>query len=310
MIVAATALWVAVAAAIAFIYYVRLVEPRRLQLTEVEVPIEHLPEALDGLTIAQISDLHYRPAADRERLCRQAVDLANAARTDLIVLTGDLADGYDVLEPCLEHLKALSAPLGVWAVLGNHDHYCLRGGIFRVTRPPSERERREALAAAGIKLLINEATRLEIGGGSLALVGVDDASSGRDDLPAALASAERADLVVLLSHSPDILDDPAADAADLVLCGHTHGGQITLPGVGSPWAPVWRDRRRCSGLMRAGRALCYVSRGVSSASQARFRCRPEVAVLTLQKGAPEGVRSVRVRRMSNEQPAVVEEVSS
>ena len=308
MILVAVALWVALAAAVALIYYVRFVEPARLELTGVQAPLPRLPEELEGLTIAHLSDFHYRPG--REQICQDAVASANAASPDLVVITGDLADGYDVLEACLEQIADLRAPLGVWAVLGNHDEYCLKCRVSQPARPPDQEQFRATYASAGVQLLTNETERLEVKGAVVALVGVGDVSSGRDDLPAALAGAEGADLVIVLSHSPDILDDAAVEAADLVLCGHTHGGQVVLPGIGSPWAPVWRDRRRSAGLMLAGRQLCYVSRGVSSATPARFRGPPEVTVLTLRRGAPEGVRSVPVRRARGRQTAAVEEVLS
>lgn len=296
MIATAIALWAALAIALAFIYYVRYVEPMRVGLTRVEVPLEGLPEAVEGLTIAHLSDFHLRPTRTSERICRQAIELAKSADADLIVITGDLTDGYDLLDLSVERLTGLSAPLGVWAVLGNHDDYCYRSFILRAPKPPTEEQRRAALASLGIQLLANETALLQVSDAVVALAGVGDISAGRDDLPAALAGAEGADLVILLSHTPDILDESEVEAADLVLCGHTHGGQLTLPGVGSPWAPVWRDRRRSSGLMRAGWQMCYVSRGVASATQARFRCPPEVALLVLRRGAPEGVRSVPVRR--------------
>lgn len=296
MIAIAIALWAALAIALAFIYYVRYVEPMRIGLTRVEVPLEGLPEALENLTIAHLSDFHLRPTRTSERICRQAIEVASRTDADLVVITGDLTDGYDLLDLCVARLVGLSAPLGVWAVLGNHDDYCYGESVVRAPEPPTEDERRVALGSLGIRLLVNETTLLGLGDVVVALVGIGDISAGRDDLPRALEGAKASDLVILLSHSPDILDEPEVEAADLVLCGHTHGGQLTLPGIGSPWAPVWRDRRRSAGLMRAGRQMCYVTRGVASATQARFRCAPEVALLVLRRGAPEGVRAVPVRR--------------
>ncbi len=310
MILMAAALWAALAGALIFIYYVRFVEPRRIELTHVSVPLERLPETLEGFTIAHLSDFHCRPEPARERICREVVGLANATGADLVVITGDLVDGYDVMQPCLEQIADLSARLGVWAILGNHDHYCLKCGMFQPSQPPEDEQWKRAFASAGIELLLNESRRLEVGSAVVALVGVDDPASGRDDLPSALAGAEGADLVIVLAHSPDILDDAAVEAADLVLCGHTHGGQITLPGIGSPWAPVWRDRRRSAGLMRAGRQLCYVNRGISSSTPARFLCPPEVAVLTLRRSVPHEVRSVRVQRYTDQKTVAVEEVVS
>ena len=127
------------------------------------------------------------------------------------------------------------------------------------------------------------------------VAGVDAFMYGRDDAATALAGTAGADAVVMLAHTPDMLDDPNVRRSDLVLCGHTHGGQFQLPGIGSPWAPVWRDRRRASGLLRAGEALCHVTRGVASATRARFNCRPEVTILTLIRGVESAATEVPVR---------------
>lgn len=310
MILTAIVLWAAVALIALFVWYVRYVEPYRFEVTRLELRFPELPEALEGLTITHLSDFHCQPTGGSARTSHQAVRLAREVGSELVVITGDMLDGYDLLDVSGEQLEGLEAPLGVFAVLGNHDHYCFYAGPLGATPHPPVAEIKRKLAERGIEVLSNETRLIERGAARLALAGVDDVASGNDDLSATLAGADGADLVMLLAHSPDVLDESQADRADLVLCGHTHGGQLRLPWIGSPWAPVWRDRRRSSGLMRAGRALCYVNRGVASATQARLNCRPEVAVLTLRRGQMADVREVPVRRPRPATKLQTEEVAS
>ncbi|MGD9495751.1 MAG: metallophosphoesterase [Armatimonadota bacterium] len=310
MIVVAVLLWLAVIAALAVVWYVRYVEPTRIELTRTQVHFEGLPAAFDGLTIAHLADFHCHPDPAIERSSRLAVELAMAQAPDLIVIAGDMFETCEAARTSAWQLDGLAAPLGVWAVPGNHD-LAHRDPYATVEAPPREVALlREVLAEGGITLLVNESRTIEVDGARLAIAGVDEYAFGRDDARRALARAANADLIILLAHTPDLLDDPWARRAHLILCGHTHGGQIQLPRIGSPWAPVWRDRRRSSGLLRAGRALCYVSRGVASATPARFNCRPEVAILTLRPGPEPAAREVPVREARMERHAAVEEVVS
>ena len=310
MIATAVVLWVVLAAAVAFAWYVRYVEPSRFEVTRTDLCLADLPPALDGLTITHLSDFHCQPTRGSEAGSREAIGLARQLGSDLVVITGDLLDGYDLMDESAWQLEGLSAPLGVWAALGNHDHYCFYATPMGKSLHPPVQQIKAALAERGIRVLSNEARLIRVDGATLALVGVDDAASGNDDMRTALDGVADADLVLVLSHSPDIFDDPEAGRADAILCGHTHGGQLRLPGLGSPWAPVWRDRRRSSGLMRAGGPLCYVNRGVASATQARLNCRPEVAVLTLRRAAPQDVREVPVRRPARRTEQLTEEVAT
>lgn len=296
MIALAVALWALVIGALVFAYYVRYVEPAQIAVTERAIRFPELPEVLRGLRIAHLSDFHCQPKGSIERSSRKAVRLAMELEPDLIVITGDLFDTCNEAERSAHQLAGLSAPLGVWAVPGNHD--CAHNDPFTTLEAPPEKLQilRDALDGLGIRLLENVSERITVDGTTITIAGADDYGFGRDDVAAALEGASGSDLTILLSHTPDLLDDPHAGAADLILCGHTHGGQIQLPGIGTPWAPVWRDRRRASGLLRANGQLCYVSRGVASATRARFNCRPEVALLTLERGEETAAVEVPVRR--------------
>jgi len=310
VIAVAVVLWILVFAGLAFGFYVRYVEPARIEVTRTDIHLERLPRALDGLTIAHLSDFHCQPNAAIERSAREAIRLTMEENPDLIVITGDLFEISELACECARQLEGLAAPLGVWAVPGNHDRAQRDPFAYLEARPEDVDTLRRVLSELGIVLLTNESRIIELDGATLAIAGVDDFAYGRDDARKAISEADGADVTILLAHTPDMLDDPCVRKADLVLCGHTHGGQIQLPGVGAPWAPVWRDRRRASGLLSADGTLCYVSRGVASATRARFLCRPEVAILTLRQGRENQARAVPVRNESMVSSPVVEEVVS
>lgn len=296
MIALAIVLWALLIGALLFAYYARYVEPSNIVVTERTIRIPHLPEALRGLRLVHLSDFHCQRKASIERSSQRAIELAMGLNADLIVITGDLFDICNEAAHCSYQLEGLSAPLGVWAVPGNHD--MAHNDPFTTMQAPPEKVEvlRRVLSGLGIRLLENASETIAVDGARLAIAGSDDLGFGRDDVATAMRGTAGADLVILLGHTPDIIDDPHAAGADLLLCGHTHGGQIQLPGIGSPWAPVWRDRRRASGLLRANGQLCYVSRGVASATRARFNCHPEVALLTLERGEETEALEVAVRR--------------
>ncbi|NLF10531.1 MAG: metallophosphoesterase [Anaerolineaceae bacterium] len=262
------------AAASATAGYALVLEPGWLQVKRVPVVLPGLPPALDGLSIAHLTDLHWgRYTGLRE--IRAAVDAANALEPDLVVLTGDYVLGSAAYaEPCGAELAALRAPLGVYAVAGNHDYWT---DITTVGG---------ALAAAGLPLMRNEARRLEVAGSVLWLAGLDDVYEGHDDLESALAPVPPGEPVLLLVHEPDFAVRAALAPWSILLqlSGHSHGGQVCLPFVGPPILP-WLGRIYPAGLQAvAGASLqVYTNRGVGVTSPpVRLNCRPEVALLTLQ----------------------------
>jgi uncharacterized protein len=280
-------LWLLVIAALVFVYYSHFVEPRRLRLSQVRVGVPRLPAELEGLKILHLADFHIKSPNKPFplELGRRAVELALAQEPDLICLTGDLGQASRFIELVCAVLEPL-ARYPAFVVMGNHDHDKMLESEF--LGPPEQRlplERwQEIVRRAGLQVLQNEHVVVDLRGRKVVITGAGDASSGWDDLPRALQGnpgEPQGDFHLLLSHSPDILDEPQSDWADLVLCGHTHGGQAHLPWLGSPWAPVWRDRRRSEGLIRVGQAQCYVTRGVGAGIRSRFLCPPEVCQLTL-----------------------------
>ena len=247
---------------------VALAEPFMLAIERQQIFLRRLPAALDGLRIVHLSDLHFGPIVNPKHLGR-AIEAANDLRPDLIALTGDyISHDRSYAAPCAELVGRLRARYGVFAVLGNHDHWtdaALIADLFR---------------AEGITVLLNEGMRLDLGGASFWLCGVNDTMVGLEDLPLALAGSGDNEMKLLLAHNPIILRRAARAGVDLVLSGHTHGGQVTLrPEKNRSGRP---RRRLLRGLGRRGNTQIYVTRGLGTVVlPIRYGCPPEVSVLEL-----------------------------
>lgn len=234
------------------------------------IHLHRLPAALDGFRIVHLTDIHHSPFTGREQIER-AIEVANNLDADIIALTGDyISREREYAAPCAEMMGRLRARCGVFAVLGNHDHWtdaALVTDLFR---------------AEGIQMLVNEGMRFEHKGESFWLAGVDDTMVGLEDLPLALAGARESEMKLLLAHNPLILRRAARARVDLVLAGHTHGGQITWR---SERSASGRPRRRLlRGLGRRGDTQIYVSRGLGTVVlPVRYGSPPEVALLELKK---------------------------
>jgi uncharacterized protein len=246
-----------------------LAEPFMLAIERQQIYLRRLPKALDGLRIVHLSDLHFGPIVNPRHLER-AIEAANDLRPDLIALTGDyISHDRSYAAPCAELVGRLRARHGVFAVLGNHDHWtdaALIADLFR---------------AEGITVLLNEGMRLDLNGESFWLSGVDDTMVGLEDLPLALAGSGDNEMKLLLAHNPIILRRAARSGVDLVLSGHTHGGQVTLrPEKNRSGRP---RRRLLRGLGRRGNTQIYVTRGLGTVVlPIRYGCQPEVSVLELR----------------------------
>ena len=252
--------------------YGGLVEAWAYEVTETVVRIRDLPERFEGFRIAQLSDVHHGRLVSIEEV-RRVVGLANAARPDLIALTGDYTTSLrKYVEPCAEALGELRAPEGVWAVLGNHDHN---------TDGPLTRQ---ALRRRGVEVLTNMNTELRRGADVLQLAGVDDWGWGKADFARAMQGVDTSRPTVMLAHEPMALDAQETRGVSLILSGHTHGGQITLPFVGAPAAYLWRHLKYLSGMYESEGTQLYVSRGTGVIGvPVRLGAPPEVAVLRLQR---------------------------
>ncbi|HYW11468.1 MAG TPA: metallophosphoesterase [Longimicrobium sp.] len=275
--------WAGAAAAAAGVVgaYAFLVEPLWLQVTRTRIHVGGLHPDLEGFRIVLLTDLHAGEGTPLWHI-RRAARLAMAQRPDLIAVTGDLAaDDAPSFAPVLGTLTGLRAPHGVWTVPGNHDYTV---GI--------ERWRREVAAQPTLRDLTNGAEMRRVGAARLCVAGVDDFSRGKPRLDALPPPDER-DFTLLLAHDPDQAEKARReyDAVDLIVSGHTHGGQVRLPFVGAIKNPAQFEELYEEGLRRRPWTQVYTSRGVGTVHiPVRFLCRPEVAVLELT-GAPRPPRN-------------------
>jgi predicted MPP superfamily phosphohydrolase len=246
-------------------------EPGWIQLERVAVPIPGLPAGLAGLRIAQLSDLHAGPDLPQERLERAIQTVAGLA-PDLLVTTGDwvIRDARDAILAS-QAVARLDPPLGNYTILGNHDHWTDPGIVA------------SAVESAGLTLLRNSHVPISAGAQTLWLAGVDDIWEQRHDLDEALAGIPRGAPVILLAHEPDYADTVAQDGRVLLqLSGHSHGGQVHLPLIGSPILP-YLGTKYFSGLysLEGGMQL-YTNRGLGLIRPpVRLNCRPEITLITL-----------------------------
>ncbi len=246
----------------------RYIEPYALEITRHEVPLPDLPPALDGLRLVHLTDLHQGPVTPREVIA-DALRATKALRPDAVMITGDFVHRHwgDAC-PLARLLAGLAPPLGVWGCLGNHDY----SSASRIT---------SALASGGVRMLRNAAAPLAPG---LWVAGIEDTLRGRPDAGAAMAPVPRGAAAVFLTHNP--VGVFACDRYPwLVLAGHTHGGQIRIPGVPPRFPPGMDGFPYIAGWGVFDRARLYISRGVGMGGVPfRFRCRPELACITLRRG--------------------------
>jgi predicted MPP superfamily phosphohydrolase len=260
--------------------YARRVEPTWLELNRHDVPVRGLADPFAGLRIVQLSDFHCSRHVTAEYL-NEAVDLAQAQQGDVIVLTGDfIHKGFHYVEHVARVLGRLTAPHGVYAVLGNHD-FSVRNALGFRRYPHLYRAVAGALRAQGIRVLHNETVRLTRGTDALNLTGVEDLWSRVCDLDRAFAGLCSSVPRVVLAHNPWTVEHLADHRCDLMLSGHTHGGQINLPGLGRITLGP-KGRRYAAGMYRCGETYLYVNKGVGFGFRVRYGVRPEVAVLTLR----------------------------
>ncbi len=267
-----------------------------LAVHRVDVPVAGLPEALDGLVIAHVSDLHLASLQGRPKLVRKLIAAVNDARPDLVACTGDLAPAGKLAEGP-EILGRLDARLGTFAVAGNHDfgtrELAQADWASSGTRDREVAALREAYAARGARLLVNEAAIVERGGGRLTLLGTsvfDEHHGYRDsDLDLACGGLDGNGVGILLTHNPELWDLEVVGRRPIVLtlAGHTHGGQIGLE-IGPLRASVaGLELRRWAGLYRDGDQFLYVNRGIGLYGPPfRAGIPAEVALIRLVRVAP------------------------
>jgi predicted MPP superfamily phosphohydrolase len=245
-------------------FYAYQIEPFHIEVTrhQISAPL-HSP-----IKIAHLSDLHTYGIGRRER---KMLGILEQEKPDLIVITGDLISAADGLEGCLEVLRHMKAPLGVWIVLGNHENWTSQSvrtayGTFR-----------DYYESGGANFLSNSNKRIR---DDLWLIGLDDPMTGKPDIDTARLGVPENAYTICLFHSPAYFDK-AAEKCDLVLAGHSHGGQVRVPFMKPLWLPKECNNYDEGWFERNGSKM-YVSRGIgTSVFPVRFNCRPEIAIITL-----------------------------
>lgn len=266
-----------------------------LSVDYLTIPIQGLPLSLNGIKIVQLSDLHYDGLRLSEAMLAEAIAVNNEIQPDLVVLTGDyVTDDPTPIDTLAQRLKYLQSDRGIYAVLGNHDN----------DFPAARVKITQALCKAGIQVLWNDIAYPF--GSEMPLVGLADFWSREFDPAPAMAQLDPEKPRIVLSHNPDSAVKLQAWRVDLQLSGHTHGGQIVIPGLGPfptfyqafrrfvpkslrRWIPYMREDcykvvrhwQWAQGLHQVGNNWMYINRGLGTYPPGRLFCPPELTVITL-----------------------------
>jgi predicted MPP superfamily phosphohydrolase len=267
-----------VAAGGAACVYGHAIEPAWLDIVRVDLPLRRLPDAFAGLTIAQISDLHFGRWIQSAHI-DPVIQTVMSLGADVIVVTGDIVSHVRHGEPEMveQTLGNLSAPDGVYAVLGNHDWWADSAAVQR------------GLSRAGVTVLRNQHLTLHRNGQILYLLGLDDVWCGKHDLQEALQGIPPTAVALALVHEPDFADTVALDPRVILqLSGHTHGGQVRVPFYGPLRLVTW-GRKYPQGQYQVRDLTLYTNRGIGVVGYpVRFACRPEITLFTLKPAQERG----------------------
>ena len=252
--------------------YPVMIERYLVVINHYSIPVPNLPDPFRGLRIVHLTDIHHGALVPL-RLVQWVVNRANRLPRDLVLLTGDYVherNSHEQIDRVWPVLGELTAPEGVYATLGNHDHWADTG------------RSRQWLARSGFDLH-HRSVAIEREGEQLWLIGAGDMWESHVPLDDLLAEVPEDACRIVLAHNPDTADTSFTERVDLMLSGHTHGGQVRVPGLGAPVLPV-QNKTYSSGLVHSPRGLpVFISRGIGWAVYpVRFNCLPEIAVLELE----------------------------
>jgi predicted MPP superfamily phosphohydrolase len=245
-----------------------IAEANTLSLEKIDVYLKRLPKKLNNFRIVHLSDIHHSPFTSLEHIAR-TVKISNRLKPDLVILTGDyVSHETEYIAPMAKVLGNLTSGFGTFACLGNHDHWTDADSVTKYLR------------GENINVLINQGFRFEARGASFWLAGVDDHMVGKTDLPNALRGSFPDEMKLLLAHNPIILRQAARYDVDLILSGHTHGGQVKIREREKRILP---QRKLTNGLHRRKDTQIYITRGIgTSVLPIRYQCPPEISLLELR----------------------------
>ena len=250
-----------------------LLEPRHVVVERKTIAINDLPDAFDGFRICQITDVHHGPFTGLGFI-EKVVEKVNSLNPGLVVLTGDYVDhSSKYIVPAVSALCRLKSSNGVLAVLGNHDHWM----DANLTQ--------EVFNRYNVPVITNSHKLIEIKDKAICVAGVGDLMEDSQDLKAAFYGVPADIPRILLSHNPDYAESmPVSERVDLVLAGHTHGGQVRMPFSIAPITMSMYGQKYAGGLVRSASRQVYVSRGIGVVGiPVRFNCPPEITIITLTK---------------------------
>ena len=251
--------------------YPTLIERHIVHTNTYQILVPNLPPAFTGFRIVHLTDLHYGSLVS-DRFIRKVLARANAIPRDITVCTGDYVHKrrataeIDAVWPLMTRL---TAPLGVFSTLGNHDHW-------------ADTDRSLYWLARARQDLRHKTIPIQRDGSRIWLTGASDLYEDHADLDPLLADIPESDCRIVLAHNPDTCDTRFSSRIDLMISGHTHGGQVNIPFIGPPVLPV-RNKTYSNGLKTSPRGTTlFISRGIGWAMfPIRFNCCPEIAILEL-----------------------------
>ncbi len=250
--------------------YPFFIERYLFETNHYQVPVRNLPDVFTGYTLVHVTDIHYGFLMPLF-VIKKIINRVNRIKKDMVVCTGDyvhLSNGASNIDKVMPEVLKLKAPKGVWSVLGNHDH---RAGKNRCLH----------WLEKGNQNLRHRAVEIKKRGKSIWIGGAGDLWEDRPGIDRAFEKTPDAACKILLAHNPDTADTYFRKRVDLMISGHTHGGQVRIPFFGAPLLPV-NNKAYEKGLVRTGKTPVFISKGLGWAIlPVRFNCRPEIAVLHL-----------------------------
>lgn len=256
---------------VVFLSYAYL-ESRWIKTTKISISSNEIPSAFDGKRIVFITDIHHGPYFSLKRV-NKLVKRINDLSPDIILMGGDYVHREKkYIKPLFNEFRELVSKYGIYGVLGNHDHW------------ESQKLTLEMMSQNDIKICDNRSYWLNIGTDSIKIGGVGDLWEDKQELSSTTNDLKSSDFSILISHSPDYIENIKGNLIDLVLSGHTHGGQVTLFGLWAPILPSKYGQKYRYGLKQFEESQAYISSGVGTVTPPlRFFCRPEIVEITLIK---------------------------
>lgn len=260
---------------ICFIY--SFIEPHLIEEKTIIISDSDVPQSFVGKKIVFVSDIHHGQYFERERVA-SLVKKVNELDPDIIILGGDYISGNaGYIEPCFEELSKLEAKMGVFGVTGNHDEWEDHNLTVK------------SMGKAGITVLSDRGEWLEVGKDRIKITGINWYSSRYfyygPDIGPLIEDAEEDDFVILVSHTPDFAEELRTSKVDLMLSGHTHGGQITFFGLWAPYVPSYYGQKYRTGIVKTDKTTVLISNGAGNTFlPIRFFARPQINIVILENG--------------------------